>query len=426
MKSVRNLFLAIIIIVSLNRCKQHQPNLSEKVDASTTQNFDTAKMEPGITLIDNDRWQSFLVNAEGKTLHTFRYGLVQPLRDGNYAGREDTTLVKYDSQMKVLWKTPVPLDLHHSISSDESGNIYLLATHVHRFMGLDVRFDVVKGYSANGDSIFDWCVYDHLKEFLSVVSKSKWLEHLPRTFAQCKSMEEYIEQDPGRFIIPTNERCGCDFEFTHFTSVQALLPNGVEDKIPAFKSGNLLVCFNPYSAYGIINPHSGKIEWASYLTERTRLHSPTLTMDGTILVFQNNTDSMVWANKHYSEETVAAFQKRFPKKINLPDPHARNWASVDEYDPLTGEKIWEYTGTPKELFQSPHMGSAERLANGNTLICTGTKNEGGRVIELTRDKKIVWDYRSAEKNADDTLPLRLYRATRISTTIMASFITPFK
>ena len=40
-------------------------------------------------------------------------------------------------------------------------------------------------------------------------------------------------------------------------------------------------------------------------------------------------------------------------------------------------------------FYSPFISSAQRLPNGNTLI---TEGSGGRMIEVTADHRIVWEY----------------------------------
>ena len=69
---------------------------------------------------------------------------------------------------------------------------------------------------------------------------------------------------------------------------------------------------------------------------------------------------------------------------------------VREYDRKTGKVIWEYEvpmfgkqakgGHGPEAFGN-RLFAALRLKNGNTLIATGN---GHSVLEVTRDKKIVW------------------------------------
>jgi len=60
---------------------------------------------------------------------------------------------------------------------------------------------------------------------------------------------------------------------------------------------------------------------------------------------------------------------------------------------------WQYIATPPTSFYSPTVGGAQRLANGNTLICEGTN---GRFFEVTPDTQTVWTYINP---VIDTLPL---------------------
>jgi hypothetical protein len=51
--------------------------------------------------------------------------------------------------------------------------------------------------------------------------------------------------------------------------------------------------------------------------------------------------------------------------------------------------VWRYTAPKKEDFFSSFISGAQRLANGNTLICSGAN---GTVFEVTPEKEIVWKY----------------------------------
>ena len=59
--------------------------------------------------------------------------------------------------------------------------------------------------------------------------------------------------------------------------------------------------------------------------------------------------------------------------------------AVREYTP-DGKVVWEYTGVPSVY-------EALRLKNGNTVIACGTQK---RVIEVNREKKIVWEFGAAD------------------------------
>lgn len=85
--------------------------------------------------------------------------------------------------------------------------------------------------------------------------------------------------------------------------------------------------------------------------------------------------------------------------INSPDGTnnvQRPYSRVIEFNPVTLEKIWEYS--PDTLnwvkfkahnFYSPYISGAQRLTNGNTLITVGSE---GRVIEVTPSLDIAWEY----------------------------------
>lgn len=90
------------------------------------------------------------------------------------------------------------------------------------------------------------------------------------------------------------------------------------------------------------------------------------------------------------------FDKAFLPAIYLNE--FKFYSRILEFDPTTYDIKWEYVD--KYLFSLPFYGdlhrffsfyisSAQRLPNGNTLIDEGAT---GRIIEVTNDKKIVWEY----------------------------------
>jgi hypothetical protein len=64
--------------------------------------------------------------------------------------------------------------------------------------------------------------------------------------------------------------------------------------------------------------------------------------------------------------------------------------------------IWSYSAAKKPEFFAPLMSGAQRLPNGNTLICTGFS---GTIFEVTPAKEIVWDYINPAKDAQ---PMRRF------------------
>jgi hypothetical protein len=88
----------------------------------------------------------------------------------------------------------------------------------------------------------------------------------------------------------------------------------------------------------------------------------------------------------------------------------RNYSRVIEMDPETGKIVWNYTSEPKKDFHSYIMGWVQKLPNGNILV---TEAKKGRVFELDKDKKIVWEYYTPINNKTGNNS-DVYRMTRIS------------
>lgn len=103
----------------------------------------------------------------------------------------------------------------------------------------------------------------------------------------------------------------------------------------------------------------------------------------------------------------------------------REYSRILEFDPVTLEVVWEYANPMARYddqgncveasFFSPFISGAQRLANGNTLICQGSN---GRIFEVTAEKEIVWEYISphlgpVNPEAGQFGSTNIYRAYRI-------------
>ena len=69
------------------------------------------------------------------------------------------------------------------------------------------------------------------------------------------------------------------------------------------------------------------------------------------------------------------------------------------------EIVWTYAADPPESLYSFHGSNAQRLPNGNTLI---TEASAGRIFEVTREGKTVWEFAHPLRSEDDSV----YRAYR--------------
>ncbi len=124
--------------------------------------------------------------------------------------------------------------------------------------------------------------------------------------------------------------------------------------------GNILASWRNIDLIAIIERASGAFKW--HLQDRSwgGQHDPRLLENGNITLFANGTE--------------------LPGQI-----HSR----VIELNPVTGETVWEYKGSPPQTFFSSHVSGCHRLEGGNMLICEGLL---GRIFEVTPDGAIVWEY----------------------------------
>lgn len=153
------------------------------------------------------------------------------------------------------------------------------------------------------------------------------------------------------FDLETDTLCPIDLrhEWTHLNAVQ-LAPDG-----------DVIISSQKLDTIMKISWPKGEVVWRWGGPGRlSHQHDPSITPDGTLLVFDNGS--------------------RYP---------IQGKTRVIEVDMNSGEIIWQYMGEPVFSFMSLHIAGAERLVNGNTLICEG---ESGRVFEVTRDCQICWEW----------------------------------
>jgi hypothetical protein len=80
--------------------------------------------------------------------------------------------------------------------------------------------------------------------------------------------------------------------------------------------------------------------------------------------------------------------------VNVPyEPELSSGEIVPPYSdpaqfPRRAHVPWEFGGQPTDFFGN-HISGADRMPNGNTVVCSGTK---GHLFEVTDDGEVVWEY----------------------------------
>ena len=125
-------------------------------------------------------------------------------------------------------------------------------------------------------------------------------------------------------------------------------------------SGDLVVGYRQTSTLGLVNRESGEFSWKWGPGLVSHQHDVRYLPNGNVLLLDNGA-------------------------------HRRgiSYSRVVEVNPATSEIVWQYRGDPPISFFSFNMGGAQRLPNGNTLICEGA---AGRLLEVTHGGDIVWEY----------------------------------
>lgn len=170
------------------------------------------------------------------------------------------------------------------------------------------------------------------------------------------SILEAIRRSPYANLLSRAKRYG---DILH-TNTLEVLDGSLGQRIPAFQAGNVMLSIPMLNAVVVLDPESEQIVWA--LTDLWVFqHQPTIVGGGNLLIFDNLGD--------------------------------RSRSRVLEIDPATQQIMWSWSNANGPL-ASRTNGSVQRLPNGNTLI---TESNQGRVIEVTRDHRIVWEYYSEHR-----------------------------
>ncbi len=307
---------------------------------------------PGFTLftpLTSER-TVYLVDLDGRIVHTWElpyppglYGYLTEQGTLLYNGKvveepssrfiskqpwKGGAVLEADWSGRILWEVRHP-DHHHDAIRLRNGNILLLCmTAIRPDLAARVQGGI-PGSEHNGEMYADYLVE------MTTDGRAVW---------EWRSWQ-HLDPETDR-ITPQDYR----HEWTHGNTV-AEMPDG-----------DIVVSFRYISTVVIVDHRSGEIIWKIGPPTLAQQHAPTPLANGNLLIFDNGTH-----------------------RINHPVPYSR----VIEVDAATKQIVWSYQERRLFDFFSPYISNAQRLPNGNTLICEGNF---GRLFEVTRDGLIVWEY----------------------------------
>ena len=256
----------------------------------------------------------------------------------------DARLWELNWDGKVVWSDPGPV--HHDARRLVDGN----------------TLAVCNGHAVYPDISHEPKVYDYIQE-ITPENEVVWEWH----FA---AHADELEAEEAK-NLPAGHN-----DWPHINTVEELPDTPLGQRDARFRAGNVLVSPRHMHCIFIIGRESGRVVWSWGRGEILGQHQPTMLPDGDILMFDNGHG-----------------------------PPERGRSRVIEIEPDTGKIVWQWPDDPGREFWSPVGSGAQRLPNGNTLICAMNWGDAGRIFEVTPDGAIVWDYWNPEG-------VPFYRATR--------------
>lgn len=421
---------------------------------SGTTIFNSKKAYSGYTIFQAKGKGAMLIDMNGKEVHLWKDldgfpnkilpgGYVMGSlgeRSGKYGMQDQLDLVQVDWDGNVVWsfdkwefiedpeKTPRWMARqHHDYQREGSSTGYyspeqtpnakggktLILSHKnvynHRISDKNLLDDVILEVDWDGNILWQWHFNEHFDEL---------------GFDQ--AARNVLFRDPNMRTAG-----GGMGDWLHINSLSYLGENPFYDAgDERFHPDNVIWDAREANIIGITSRKTGQIVWQigpDYSTptlkhlgwiigqHHAHMIPKGLPGAGNILVFDNGG----WAG------------------YGLPNPSSafgiknawRDSSRILEINPVTLEIVWKYTaqedgfGVPMDAsrFYSPYISSAQRLPNGNTLI---TQGSDGRLLEVTAEHEIVWEYISPYWKETPVRTNMVYRAYRVPYSWVPQLETP--
>ncbi len=286
----------------------------------------------------------------------------------------DQMLVRLDWESKIKWKTN--MRVHHDVCVAEKENIYAIAREDKLVFWHGIVVPILSDYiavlSPDGKVIEKVWIYDQVKRHISL----KTIVGIYKGLFRLEELEIMYNSNKKE-----NYTCRRDSVFDIFhTNTIEIMNRDIEGFC---REGDYLISIREMDFIGVLDSKTKKVVWFWGSGELDRQHYPTLMENGNVLVYDNG------------------FHRGFTRIVEL--------------NPLTKKIEWEYKSVPQEDFFSKYRGCGQWLPNGNILI---TESSKGRVFEITREGKIVWEFYNPVTWPGKNRRLSIYRMIRTANSVV--------
>ncbi len=436
-----------------------------------TQSWDTSAAYSGYTFLDA-AGTSRLIDMDGRVVHTWPTGTdPRLLANGNVldwsmGASGPTGLKEVDWNGNTVWQYTEARSSYHPHGAfarifDPKLNAYATLYLANKDLtsaqclaaGCDpadapfdgAQVDTLVEVDMSGTIVWEWSFWDHAIQSVdaskaNAVAGGKTIADYPgkinlnlpgrpvrSNWLDCNSLDFNSTLDQ----IVVNSRQGECYLIDHGATFLSGNPTG-SISLAATTAGDFLYRFGDPARYSQGNPPSVGTNWETATSGNKQIGGSSdvtwiasgLSGAGNLLLFNNNQylyqrtpQSYVFEiNPHMNAAGIAG-----PTYIDPPSAGYTTWTfdkdSMKANQLLSKQVAWKYGSVGNLTLFSQFGGSAQRLPNGNTLICATTT---GYLMEVTSTGEVVWEYinpitASGAKTAlGDRLPMTnaVHRARR--------------
>lgn len=317
----------------------------------------------------------------------------------------------------------------------------------------NAQMDAIIEVDMSGNIVWEWWFFDHVIQDLDAskpnyVGSGKSIANYPgrlnlnipglpvqRDWLHCNS----LDYNPALDQIVINSVRGEFYVIDHGNTFLVGNPSG-SMALAAGPAGDFLYRFGDPARYSQGSPPSILTNWTISTTGNKQIggaHHASWIPDGFpgaghLLVFNNGQNLFEHTQGSYVFEINAfldALATDTGAYVNPPDAGYETWLPSS---PTSGKNpklmsrqiVWSYSSKSSHAMFSHIGSSAQRLPNGNTLICADTE---GHILEVTSAGDVVWEYINPV-TSDGILKLKrdnwpmynsIFRAFRIATNDVA-------
>jgi Arylsulfotransferase (ASST) len=353
--------------VSLYQSEMYVPADSSKVGVAR---YDPERAYNGYTLFTSAHTQgAFLIDMKGRVLHSWALPYSRVWNHHAAVKHPVAHFVTWDKAylypngdllaVYVRWGTAlygyglVKMDqyshpqwaylqhVHHDVTVGPDGRIYTLTQRIRRRSIPGVPFDP----PANDNSVVVLSPYGKVLNEVSVLD----------AFARSKYR--------GMLAL---DRDADSADPLHINSVNPM-PASFHRIFPFAGPNTVLISSRTLDTIALLDLDSRKIIWLQH-GPFARQHDAEFLSNGDMMLFDDVGDT--------------AYGRR---------------SRVIEFQPNPFKIVWQFPGDTGHKLNSQILGSVQKLPNGNVLITDGDQ---GRILEVTPDKKIVWEYNNPFRQGD--------------------------